>query len=269
MSELRSKSVFGALVGYKLPALLLCAVVAAVVFMPAADARAADFDSRFDNQTYTSNTLSLTQSQLPPGLEHLARDITGPDNSIWTGRSGDDINSAYVPAVPPALLLGLTGFLCVTMVKDRKFWILLALGALSLSFAGLHTATKLVCSVRLTNHGHNRKLQTSSAGRSYLGQSRRKRADIEGTGYIALLHYLEGLPGGALSLTDIPQLTTSAPGRRDYGQPQPRFVISDIFAESLMQCERRNTSLYDIKTHAAPAFWPGFSFDLLAHGPPA
>ena len=98
-----------------------------------------------------------------------------------------------LPAVPAALFMGLTGFICVSLVRDRKVWLAVAttiLWAGQVGFTALPQAASHLIS--RTQIGQNSQQQNYSS--VLKGRSSRLRSDIEGTEYIGLLHYLEGIP---------------------------------------------------------------------------
>lgn len=102
---------------------------------------------------------------------------------------GDSIDSPVpavaatsLPAVPGALFMGLTGFLCVSLVKDRKLW-MAALA--SLLWAGHIGKEMLVARYsQLVEHPGSNIEQLSLAPAYELKNMNRLRSDIEGTKYI-------------------------------------------------------------------------------------
>jgi len=98
-----------------------------------------------------------------------------------------------LPAVPSAVLMVLTGFVCVSLVKDRKLWIAALAGLLWAGQAGFSALPQLAWHLAARKQTQ----VTFSPGVTYipeLDQSDRLRSDIEGTAYIGLLRYLAGIP---------------------------------------------------------------------------
>jgi hypothetical protein len=99
-----------------------------------------------------------------------------------------------LPAVPAALFMSLTGFLCVTLVRDRKTWlagIAFLLWAGQTGFAALpQAASHLVGGKQLTRYLQQQQYHSSALQE----RASRLRSDLEGTEYIGLLHHLEGIP---------------------------------------------------------------------------
>ncbi|MBE0537786.1 MAG: hypothetical protein IH624_19165 [Phycisphaerae bacterium] len=53
-----------------------------------------------------------------------------------------------LPAAPPALLLTLFGFCCVSLIRDRRAWLTFAGALMCLGQVGTHPASQLACSIR-------------------------------------------------------------------------------------------------------------------------
>ncbi len=123
-------------------------------------------------------------------LSHLAREFLRPPAAA--GRPGSTAQS--LPAVPGALLMVVTGFVCVSLVRDSRFWLAAAAGMLGLGHAGLSAVPEVVSRLRV-------KRQVQESCRADVSASHdmaniRARADLEGTKYIGLLRHLGGIPAG-------------------------------------------------------------------------
>jgi hypothetical protein len=97
-----------------------------------------------------------------------------------------------LPPVPGALFLGLAGFLCVSLVKDRRIYLAALAGLLWLGQTGFAALPQLASHLR-----SKKQIQQSSPTLIYiseLGGSYRLRSDLEGTQYIGLLRHLAGIP---------------------------------------------------------------------------
>jgi hypothetical protein len=150
------------------------------------------------------------------------------------------ISAKSLPAVPGALFLGLTGFLCVSLVKDRRVWLAALAGLLWLGqtgFAALPQLASHLCSKKQIQ-------QQSPISLTYVSEldgSFRLRSDIEGTQYISVLRHLAGIPN---------------PGK----------ILAAIIFESynfnlLLKCSA-------VRTEQIVSFSPAFIFARLARGPP-
>ncbi len=98
-----------------------------------------------------------------------------------------------------AVFMALTGFLCVSLVKDRKVWLAVLVGLLWAGQAGFHAIPQLVAHISKKNI--KRKSLFNAAALHQLEESCRLRSDIEGTQYIGLLHHLAGIPDHIMSLS--------------------------------------------------------------------
>ena len=98
-----------------------------------------------------------------------------------------------LPAIPAAMLMVLTGFLCVSLVRDRRLWLAALAGLLWVGQAGIATLPNLALHLGHRNHIKQQPYAELDYP-YYLENSSRLRSDIEGTQYIALLHHLAGIP---------------------------------------------------------------------------
>jgi len=114
-----------------------------------------------------------------------------PQNST----ASPDLRSTAIrplPAVPATALMLLSGFLCVSLYKDRKVWLMVLMGILWAGHAGLQTIPRLA---HHFDQKHTKKQIYAKQTQSRCLQNfSRLRSDIEGTGYIGLLNYLAGIP---------------------------------------------------------------------------
>lgn len=146
-----------------------------------------------NNRTTTSGSINTVVKPVRAELANLAKEFLQPPE----GSAGLlDLRSNAVrplPAVPATILMLLTGFLCVSLYRDRKVWLTALAGLLWVSQAGIQTLPRLA-------HHFSHKDYTKQQIRaqltypSYLGSFQRSRSDIEGTRYIGLLHHLGGIP---------------------------------------------------------------------------
>jgi len=103
------------------------------------------------------------------------------------------IHVKSLPAVPGALFMVLTGFLCVSLVKDRRVWLTVLAGLLWAGQAGVQDLPQLA--LHLCHRAHTNQHFSARPTQFYLLEdTARARSDIEGTRYIGLLHHLAGIP---------------------------------------------------------------------------
>jgi len=161
----------------------------------------------------------------------------------FTGSPAAPIGAKSLPAVPAAVLMVLTGFLCVSLVKDRKVWLAALAGLLWLGQAGIQAVPQLA--LRLSHRNHTaQQLDAELTYPYYLENSNRLRSDIEGTQYIGLLHHLAGIPQDTMSLLS------------------PSAIISEQYSlNSLLNC-------LTLRVEQFICFSPAFIFENLPRGPP-
>ena len=99
-----------------------------------------------------------------------------------------------LPPAPKTLLMVLVGFLCVSLVKDRRVWLAALAGLLWAGQAGVSILPQLAANI--AGRGRSEKQSSAHQVAHLTGQKHpyRLRSDIEGTCYIGLLRHLEGIP---------------------------------------------------------------------------
>jgi hypothetical protein len=184
-------------------------------------------------------------------LANLGREFLQPPPS-FAGLS--DTQGNYVkplPAVPTAVLMVLSGFLCVSLVRDRRVWLAALAGLLWAGQIGIQALPQLA--LRLS-HGNLNKQQLCAALSypSYLENSHRLRSDIEGTQYIGLLHHLAGIPEAKSCYLHKDTHTYTS---------QPAVIIAQTGLNPLLVCLASRAEQFI-------SFSPAFIFDTIPRGPP-
>ncbi len=104
------------------------------------------------------------------------------------------IDTKSLPPVPGALLMALVGFLCVTLVRDRRFWLAGLLGLLWAGQTGFsfvpHLASRMTGEKQSEQHSSSSKV----GGLCEPKHSFRRRGEVDGTCYAGLLRHLAGIP---------------------------------------------------------------------------
>ena len=104
-----------------------------------------------------------------------------------------------LPPVPGPSLMVLAGFLCVSLVRDRRVWLAALSGLLWAGQAGISLLPQLALNVSERGLSEN---QSSSYYLACLRKPKhpnRLRSDIEGTCYVGLLRHLAGIPNAETS----------------------------------------------------------------------
>jgi len=198
-------------------------------------------------------------------LADIGRKLRTPPAPFTKPDKTDSAES--LPAVPHALLMALTGFICVSLVKDRRVWLTVLCGLLWAGQTGIQVLPQLAQHIKNSNHSKQREYENTALHFSDENYSR-CRCDIEGTQYITLLHYLDGIPQAESASSA--QLST--PDRRCQKLFGRAFIHLDEIYPFVISPEQNgfNLSLRCLTSAVrhSSVFSPGFIFENLARGPP-
>jgi len=83
------------------------------------------------SDAHISSVTEVTQiaESFDSHLARIADEFLKPPPA-FTGSQAAPFGAKSLPPVPGALLMGLTGFLCVSLVRDRRFWLAALAGLL-------------------------------------------------------------------------------------------------------------------------------------------
>jgi len=225
------------------------------------------------------HTVCTDQFISPAGgfnLTDRISDVLSPhkDPAALSALSGGNLRS--LPPVPAALIMGLVGFLCVSMVRDRRTWLAGLAAVLWVGQFGVTVVPRVA--VTLVPKPTHRRASPKHWNTYHIRKSRRTRANNEGTAYIGLLYRLAGIPTSNIRNGKVPAFsgTYSAHFFSDRANTQPTG-LRGLF--TLRAPERsaliRELYLPDVvfNGRADPAehilgFSPAFSFAELPRGPP-
>jgi hypothetical protein len=251
--------------------------VSVVCASPTAALRDADLSAGLSLTNIRTATFSSNDGIVKPvnvELANLAKEFLQPPGSS-AGLSDLRSNSIKpLPAVPTTVLMLLTGFLCVSFYRDRKVWLTALVGLIWAGQAGLQAFPHLA--MRISNKIHNRRqIRAELIYPYYLENSHRLRCDIEGTGYIGLLHHLAGIPDNisAYNIKARDGLITSTQNQRQlYGSSGTRpYKITHTTQPAVISKQYSLNLLFNCLASKAKqfiCFSPAFIFDNLARGPP-
>jgi hypothetical protein len=122
----------------------------------------------------------------------IGRQIMTPEIAYYGPVSSRYHPIESLPPVPAALLMSITGFVFVSLVKDRGLWLATLMAVLSAGQAGATAVPGFVRNLSAMSRPDRRK---AVSVKCYLFENRNRRRDnIEGTGYIGLLNHLEAIP---------------------------------------------------------------------------
>jgi hypothetical protein len=157
------------------------------------------------------NNTGLYKSHLASISEEFNKPPVRYDKSTAT-----TIGVKTLPPAPGTLLMVLVGFLCVSLVRDRRVWLATLSGLLWAGQAGVSLLPQLALNVS------GRALRENQSSSHYLARlyepkhPNRLRSDIEGTRYVGLLHHLAGIPNDETS--SMPLITVRHKLKRDSGK---------------------------------------------------
>lgn len=225
-------------------------------------AKPADFSIDFTqiDQPYSSSIASIGAELLTP-----------PSSGI---PAGETLNSSsghekVMPAVPAAVFMVLTGFICVSLVRDRKVWLAAFVGLLYLGQFGAMALPKLASC--LQKNGITKVvLRQNRAGCPEVDSRFRVRSEVDGTAFIGLLRKLSSIPGDAGSSNFIMRANTASVC--DFAAPaisELRTEFAYTFAQisSLLGFSNELFCLVRSTRHLPIPLTP-FLINNPAHGPP-
>ncbi len=168
----------------------------------------------------------------------------------------DSSTPKSLPPVPAALLMVLSGFLCVSLVKDHKLWLTAVAGLFWVGQTGFHAFPHLA--LRLGYRMHNHRQVAAELMYPYYLENSRPRSDMEGTRYIGLLRHLAGIPRG-----EMPFLSNQHSRHAEDEICAPQCALMEISSPPIpvINC-------LSLKDGQFICFSPAFIFENLPRGPP-
>jgi len=211
-----------------------------------------------DGVNACANEVNLFSGTADTALAEVAADILKPP-ADFTNPLALPPGARPLPAVPAALFMGLTGFLCVTLVRDRKVWLA---GITFLLWAGQVGITALPQKCRVCIAHHLNKRWAVPTLPSLGEQFSRLRCELEGTEYIGLLRYLQGIPTTPQNSN---RITTNYKQRiTNYEQRTPNIAVINTVYSYLLQAFICLS--YEVRQFTC--FSPAFIFNSIPRGPP-
>jgi len=121
-----------------------------------------------------------------------------PSGSQITVTSGDQ---RCLPALPSAIAMVLTGFICISLIQDRRAWLAVLAGLLWVGQTGIWALPELTS--RLSRRVHSgQQVNTALAAPYPLGGGYYPDSYSEETRYAGLLHHLAGIPRDISAFTN-------------------------------------------------------------------
>ncbi len=206
-----------------------------------------------------------------PHLATVAGELLKPP-AASTSLPASPLAAKPLPPLPAAFFLVFTGFLCVSLVKDRKVWLAAFAGLLWLTHAGFTTLPKFASHII-----SKKQIQQSPANLTYVSQldgSFRPRSELQGSEYIGLLRHLAGIPDTTMPLPLSPSLRakrsnlTSLPNRFEPAQSKYKFRLPQFAINLFIPHLIRPFNCLASRAEQILPYLPAFPFLRLARGPP-
>jgi hypothetical protein len=194
-------------------------------------------------------------------LASLGKELLQPPASFAVLGDTQGNNVKPLPAVPAAIFMVLSGFLCVSLVRDRRVWLAALAGLLWAGQTSIQALPQLALRLSSRNHSQQQ-LCAELAYPHHLENSHRLRSDIEGTQYIALLRHLAGIPDSPASFLQS-RLSFLRKQESRTVENAPQFAIAQ-FPSYLFPA----TNCLASRAEQFISFSPAFIFAQLARGPP-
>jgi hypothetical protein len=225
----------------------------------------------------TQNVTLTEQNQITKltdsHLYAIAGEFLKPPASLMG--SSDTLSYAKsLPPVPAAFFMVLVGFICVSLVKDRKVWLAGFVSLLCMGQAGFNTLPRLASHLI-----SKRQIKQHASAFDEIFDFRFSifdfsTGDIKVTQYIGLLHYLEGIPASKRLLSlPIPSLRAQRSNLNNQRNTRYeirntskslQFAILQLFSDLTPP-----TSCLAYKAEQFITFFsPAFIFSCLARSPP-
>lgn len=126
-------------------------------------------------------------------LAYIANEFNKPSVSFLSFKNPSD-GIKPLPAVPGTILMVSMGFLCISLIKDRNFWLNMLTGLLCAGKTGFVFLPNLALRIAGKTKTAAYSLSLNKACLCVPKYYHRLRSEIEGTFYIGLLRYLAGIP---------------------------------------------------------------------------
>jgi len=124
-------------------------------------------------------------------LSEMGNRIWQPSDCITSAAYSEQGPITTLPALPGAALMSLAGFLCVSLVKDRRGWLSVFVGLFLLTHAGIKIIPQLTAKILGGKSGSVKILAEDNSSYGY-DNAYRAIGDVGCTHYIGLLRRLAG-----------------------------------------------------------------------------
>ena len=196
--------------------------------------------------------------------------LAPPTSTKNTPGLTEDVNVKSLPAVPAAIFMAISGFMCVSLVRDRRFWLAGFAAMFWVGQMGISNLPRLAQRLAYSN-------KTTSGELTYtciLDDPSRLRSSLDGTEYIGLLHHLGGIPANKHYHKFNHLFRSHHSGNQQLRLSKHigvKALKHPVLICVLFEKQRRLNSLFKclvFNTRHHNLFSPAFIFDSLSRGPP-
>ncbi len=168
-----------------------------------------------------------------------------------------------LPAVPPAMAMVLMGFVCISLIRDRKAWLAVLAGLLWIGQTGINALPELTSHLGRKIHS-GRLIEPALASPYFLGGGFYPANYCKEIQYTGLLHHLAGIPQQTnVFINKRVPLTwqSSSVAGRDTRVSQHAILSAQFILSKPFDCLVSGTRQFI-------CFTPAFIFCQLPRGPP-
>lgn len=256
MSSRRREKIFTALV------LLFAASVAIASPTIISDSPARIIPSSTDHAAGVV-TCDTRSNEVCGQISEFAGAIFGPPSSSQITVTSTSGNQRCLPALPSAIAMVLTGFICISLIQDRRAWLAVLTGLLWVGQTGIWALPELTS--RLSRKVHSgQQVNTALAAPYPLGGCFYPGSYNEETRYAGLLHHLAGIPRDISTFTNNRTVLIrhfSGVAGKDTRALHSAILESQLALSQLSNCLVSGTRQF-------VSFTPAFIFCQLPRGPP-
>jgi hypothetical protein len=191
-----------------------------------------------DSDSYTKIETLFVTGPLNSHLSDVAAELAKPPADFSISHT-TSTGVKPLPQIPRTILMVLTGFICISLVRDRKTWLTILIGLIWIGQAGFNALPQLASHL-ISKKQINKRDFTNPTNLCQPVFSHRLRSDIEGTYYIGLLHHLAGIPAAKYSFLQIHESGLATQFHRLLKHPCASIQIPrNTVSSSLVEAELR------------------------------
>jgi hypothetical protein len=194
-------------------------------------------------------------------ISELSRTLLQPPQA--NNQTTQEGNNHYIPVLPPAIGMVLTGFMCVSLFRDRKSWLAVMAFLFAAGQTGIAALPELTS--RLVRKAQNSRQIDATLSVSYtLASGYYPESFNSQTQYAGLLHHLAGIPRKTSVFTNkrisLSRLYLGTAGYNTRASQHAIVPALSSLSTAYNYLVRPNRQFI--------CFTPAFIFNLIPRGPP-